>query len=174
MDLINPNTKYKILTDINVSNVSSAVGCLVQKSLIICGGRYFNDDFHDCSVIGKSKMKMEMLEKRRSAAGVLLNYDTLWIVGGLDCDDIGLRTTEFIKLGKHSVKGPDLPFSVYGHSMIKYDEKNIYLIGGSQNDSVSKKTWIVNPANNFQIKDKLQHKIIQRKINYLKYNTFQN
>ena len=37
--------------------------------------------------------------------------------------------------------------------MIKYDEKNIYLIGGSQNDSVSKKTWIVNPANNFQIRD---------------------
>ena len=35
--------------------------------------------------------------------------------------------------------------------MIQYDEKFIYIIGGYQNGSVSKKTWIVNPNNEFKI-----------------------
>ena len=38
--------------------------------------------------------------------------------------------------------------------MIKYDEKSIYIIGGVQNGlSSSKKTWIVDPTNGFQIKE---------------------
>ena len=37
--------------------------------------------------------------------------------------------------------------------MIQYDEKSIYIIGGYQNGSLSKKTWIVNPKNGFEIKE---------------------
>ena len=38
--------------------------------------------------------------------------------------------------------------------MIQYDEKSIYIIGGSQNGSgFSNKTWIVDPTNEFQIKE---------------------
>ena len=33
----------------------------------------------------------------------------------------------------------------------QYDEKSIYIIGGDQNGSLSKKTWIVNPTNGFKI-----------------------
>ena len=35
--------------------------------------------------------------------------------------------------------------------MIQYDEKSIYIIGGFQNGSISNKTWIVDPTNEFQI-----------------------
>ena len=35
--------------------------------------------------------------------------------------------------------------------MIQYDEKSIYIIGGDQNGSISNKTWIVDPTNEFQI-----------------------
>ena len=34
-----------------------------------------------------------------------------------------------------------------------YDEKSTYIIGGYQNGSLSKKTWIVNPKNGFEIKE---------------------
>ena len=38
--------------------------------------------------------------------------------------------------------------------MIQYDEKSIYIIGGRQNDSgFSNKTWIVDPTNEFKIKE---------------------
>ena len=63
-------------------------------------------------------------------------------------------TTEFISLDEtsSSSKGPSLPFSVFGHTMIKVNESTIYLIGGVQSGSVSRKTWIINPTKNFQIK----------------------
>ena len=37
--------------------------------------------------------------------------------------------------------------------MIQYNEKSIYIIGGWQNGSRSKKTWIVDPTNEFEIKE---------------------
>ena len=39
-----------------------------------------------------------------------------------------------------------MPFTIFGHSMIQYDEKSIYIIGGYQNDSLSRQTWIVDPT----------------------------
>ena len=92
----------------------------------------FGKPTKDCIVIGEPKNEMEMIEKRYDAASVVLNHDTLWIVGGKDENNIQLRSTEFIKRGQPSVKGPDLPFTVCNHSMIKIDEKSIYLIGGNQ------------------------------------------
>ena len=83
-------------------------------------------------------------------ASVVLDQSTLWIVGGFNGNN-DLSSTEFIKLGQPSVKGSDMPFRIYGHSMIQYDEKSIYIIGGWQNDSRSKKTWIVDPTKEFQI-----------------------
>ena len=55
-------------------------------------------------------------------------------------------------MGQPSVKGRDLPFAISYHSMIQYDEKSIYIIGGVQNGHFSsKKTWIVDPTNEFRI-----------------------
>ena len=58
-----------------------------------------------------------MLEKRYQASSVVLfNETTLWITGPL-------RSTEFVLLEQNPVQGPNLPFSICGHSMIQLPGK---------------------------------------------------
>ena len=147
MDFLNPNAKYQLLAN-NVPRVGYATGGLLQNSPIVCGG--YNSQ--DCVAIGRPEMEMKMIEKRRDAASVTLDQNTHWIVGGKDEHFNELKSTEFIKLGQPSVKGRDLPFTISYHSIIQYDEKSIYIIGGRQNGSYfSNKTWIVDPTNEFKI-----------------------
>ena len=112
VDFLNPNAKYELLAN-NVPRVIGATarafgatGGLLQKSPIVCGANFSRD----CVVIGKPEMEMKMIEKRSYAASVALDQSTLWIVGG--SNGSSLRSTEFIKLGQHSVKGRDLPFTI--------------------------------------------------------------
>ena len=152
MDLLNPNAKYELLAN-NAPRVNWATGGLLQNSPIVCGGWDAQDNIsRDCVVIGQPEMEMKMIEKRQWAASVALDQNTLWIVGGRDEYSNDLISTEFVKLGQPSIKGRDLPFTIWGHSMIQYDEKSIYVIGGWQNEQIfSKKTWIVDPTSEFQI-----------------------
>ena len=151
VDFTNPKAKYKLLAD-NVPRVNYATGGLLQNSPIVCGGEDSQDKIsRNCVVIGQPEMKM--IKKREGAACVAVDQNKLWIVGGRDEQFIDLKSTEFIKLGQPSVKGPDLPFIMSVHSMIQYDEKSIYIIGGYQNNSISNKTWIVDPTNGFQIRE---------------------
>ena len=135
--------------------VSRATGGLLQALPIICGGLEQYSISQNCVVIGKPELETKMIEKRAGAASVVLNPYGLWIVGGQNGYD--LSSTEFIKLGQPSVKGQDLPFSISYHSMIHYDEKSIYIIGGFQNCMRTNKTWIVDPTNWFQIKEGPSH-----------------
>ena len=128
-----------------------ATGGLLQNSSIVCGG-YDGRTSQDCVVIGQPEMEMKMIEKRRDAASVALDQITLWIVGGFNGNN-SLNSTEFIKLGQPSVKGRDLPFRIINHSILQYDERSIFIIGGVQNGLTSKKTWIVDPTNEFEIKE---------------------
>ena len=152
VDFLNPNAKYQVLAN-NMPRVRGATGGLLQNSPVICGGDYGIFSYSkDCVVIGQPKMEMKMIEKRSDAASVMLNQGTLWIVGGHNGSR--LKSTEYIKFGQLSVNGPDLPFKICGHSMIQYNEKSIYIIGGWQEYSFySNKTWIVDPTNGFQIKE---------------------
>ena len=72
------------------------------------------------------------------------------------------NTSEFIKVGQPPVKGPDLPFAIKNHCMVKINHSAIYIIGGHLtvpiNDTVwkiqlSKQSWIINPTNNFQMRE---------------------
>ena len=149
VDLLNPNAKYQLLAN-NVPRVSAATGGLLQTTPIVCGGEDSQEIIlPDCVVIGQTEMKRNMVEKRKLAASVALDQSMLWIVGGRNGSI--LKSTEYIKLDQPSVKGPDLPFTIVGHSMIQYDDKSVYIIGGWQNDLISKKTWIVDPTNEFRI-----------------------
>ena len=119
MDFLNPKAKYQLLAN-NVPRVSGATGGLLQNSPIICGGMDSQDNIsQDCVVIGQPEMETKMIEKRKGAASVALDSGTLWIVGGYNGKDF-LSSTEFIKLGQLSVKGPDLPYPNFGHCMIQY------------------------------------------------------
>ena len=104
-----------------------------------------------------------MKEKRGYSSSVVLNDQTLWIVGG----ESGSRnrkssklfnTTEFITMDKnktlHQSNGPELPFPISCHCMVQLNSSSIYLIGGETAINVqSKKTWILrNPMEkNFTI-----------------------
>ena len=177
VDFLNPNAKSQLSAD-NVPRVDWATGGLLQNSPIVCGGRDKQlKILQDCVVIGQEwrffssllnflnlgfalnrflrflRPEIRMIEKKINAASVALDQSTLWIVGGRDEFYNALTSTELIKLGQPSVKGSELPFKISEHSMIQYDEKSIYIIGGYQNGSLSKKTWIVNPKNGFEIKE---------------------
>ena len=52
-----------------------------------------------------------------------------------------------------SVNGPVLPFTISEHCMVKYDDNSIYIIGGKQNGVFSNKTWIMDPRNDFQLRE---------------------
>ena len=104
-----------------------------------------------------------MLEKRSWTSGIVLNYPekTLWITGGVaefnytETGGIagrGHSSSEFIYLNKPAEKGPDLPFEIRDHCMIKYNDSAIFIIGGKFLNK-SSKTWIIDPTNNFTIRD---------------------
>ena len=63
-----------------------------------------------------------------------------------------MNTTKFFSLDKPPQKGPNLPFGVSSHAMIQVSPKAIYLIGGFQDDIIANKTWIIDPTNNFKVK----------------------
>ena len=83
---------------------------------------------------------------------VVLNESKIWITGGVSNNGNVEKSTEIISLDQPLVPGPDLPFTVFAHSMVLVDPTTIYLIGGWQNDQLSNKTWIIDPTNKFQIK----------------------
>ena len=83
---------------------------------------------------------------------VTLNPTTLWVVGGYDTDCEHLNSTEFVTLDHPSAVGPELPFTLKGHSMVKFDNNTIFIIGGYQDGEISNKTWIIDANNGFKIR----------------------
>ena len=161
IDLINPqphvpekmcvysNIKCNFLDDI--PHRIGSVGAILQGQPIICGGYKSPNFCQDCFIIGQPSIKMNMLNKRTSASSVVLNQNTLWIVGGRDGEFDHLCSTEYVKLGQLPVQGPELPFKISSHCMVKYSDNAIYIIGGIQNGIISNKTWIVDPSNGFKM-----------------------
>ena len=92
-----------------------------------------------------------MMIPRSSMSSVVLNESKIWITGGFS-NNGDLKSTEIISLDQPPIPGPDLPFTVYDHSMVLVNPKTIYLIGGFQNGDVSNETWIIDPTKDFQIK----------------------
>ena len=64
--------------------------------------------------------------------GVLLDEKTLWFTGGAYSINnfINNRITELVTLNQPPRRGPDLPFLIHGHCMIKVNNQTIYIIGG--------------------------------------------
>ena len=106
--------------------------------------------------VGQLSPRLErMYEKFKESGTVFCKVlDTgIWYVGGKNHGNKHQSLTHFRPNGGTIVRGPDMPFTICYHSMVQYDEKSIYIIGGMQNGSISKKTWIADPTNGFQIKE---------------------
>ena len=106
-------------------------------------------------------MVINMTEPRLFASSIVLNQNTLWIVGG----EKGKRTnrtyqntTEFISIDSNQEinhkQGPTLPFGISKQCMVQYNSSAIYLIGGQKtSDEMSKDVWIIDPTKNFTLKE---------------------
>ena len=132
---------------------SGCFGTMMKNEPIICGGCYRNitDDsgptvYQDSLIFGQIKL----LQKRAYATCTNLKNSTIWIVGGWNGSQ-DLNTTEFIEQDFSSNQGPELPFSIKDHGMIRFHENFVLIFGGIQNGCRSNKSWIVDPVNGFEI-----------------------
>ena len=109
-----------------------------------------------------------MSAPRLFASSVVLNKNTLWIVGGAIWIIGGVKgkrtklthqnTTEFISINSNQEinhkQGPTLPFGISKQCMVQYNSSAIYLIGGQKtSDEMSKEVWIIDPTKNFTFKE---------------------
>ena len=118
------------------------VGDFLNSSLVLCGES-------DCLLfekIGHRKINFTSNSKRKYASSIKLNESFLWITGGYH-DTYPyqqLNSTEIISTGGAATESINLPFTVYGHCMIKYSQNKVLLIGGVQNKTRrSERTWII-------------------------------
>ena len=157
LDLIDPNF-ICIFKDERAKRGGEAIGGMITNQAIIVGGsswglgpknpgqNYIILGNNHCSNDNDDNNFKTFDQRSNGDAGVVLNRNTFWITGN--------ETTEFIKLNQPSFQGPKLPFLIHSHSMIQIDSKTVYIIGGSQNGSNSKKSWIIkNPMEKFEIKE---------------------
>ena len=94
-----------------------------------------------------------MITDRFSASSIVLKQQQLWVTGGIKRPFTPLNSTEIVTLNQpNSIQGPELPFTIYGHTMVQIDPKTILIIGGYQNHDISRKTWFVDLSIGFEIK----------------------
>ena len=152
--LINPNLSFtfqdKRLSKLHMCNG----GGILQNQILICGGLqgFVTPQIYenDIVVLGQQSQPTnnKLLESRGYSKSVVLNDEKIWIIGGRQ-----KNTTEFVFPDQSPIKGPDMPFTLSSHEVIKVDEKRIFILGGYQNGKPSNKTWIVDPTNNFDVEE---------------------
>ena len=157
IDLINPKSKSDIVENEN-GNIYGATGGILQNKIVLCGGHDKEDNVsNQIKIIGLPNYDSKMTVPRMHARSIVLNKSQIWVTGGVDPNhvpDIALNSTEIISLNEPPVPGPDLPFAAFCHSMILVNPTTIYLIGGIALDSQNgHKTLIIDPTNDFQIKE---------------------
>ena len=119
------------------------MGGLINETPILCGGFDSNGATYDsCIVFSQPKKSIKMIEPRYSAANVVLNETTLWIIGGHHGSK-RLSSTELITLDPAtSVNGPALPNGLSHSCAFKYNDTHIYLTGGFGDSDWTNKVWI--------------------------------
>ena len=179
LDLIDTKMNYDdVFKDWNIQGRFLGPTCGILKNkkqeerFVICGGKspygidIYPASYSTCIVLESSTKQFcksfDLLADRAIISSVQLNENTLWVTGG--CGRLGeidwrtiteQKSTEFISLDEPPVKGPDLPLTIIGHSIVKVDSKTIYIIGGKymyKENVFMKDTWICDPTNNFKFK----------------------
>ena len=154
MDIFDPKFKWtfpvrnKWLFSSECSSKTQFATVLRNKIVIL--------ESHKYHIMGSPRLTKAMLNPKHGFAAIVIDdKEKLWIVGGTFFNDkTSKSSTEFISFDNDPTPGPNLPFNIHGHKVIQLDENSIYLIGGIINGSLScKRTWIVNPKDNFKIKE---------------------
>ena len=153
IDLINPMNVCQPWAD-HPTGTDYAAGAFINNALHICGGTTPDETYSDdCYLIGPTSAESTTSLRTGSqvSAGVS-HLGSLLYTGGdskyfskirnkvdiihafLDFVSDGnlLKRTELLSANEAS-PGPDLPYPVYGHCIVKLTDDSFYLIGG-QND----------------------------------------
>ena len=111
-----------------------------MKAILICGGYKKNSgetSSNVCFILDKysSKLFATMIEKRAFAASLITNENSLWVTGGYwsggGDEDNFLSSTEYVTKNGESVRGPELPLTLAGHTVIGINSTLSMLIGGT-------------------------------------------
>ena len=128
-----------------------AVGAMFNNTPMLCGGYDASfSSYYSCISFQTSQWTQthSLNVDRSSAAGVLINSTTFWILGGSYDDG---DSTEFILQGHpYGVPGPKLPYGLEEMCAVKRSAHEIFVIGGLDGSKeVKNEVWIYNPQNGF-------------------------
>ena len=122
---------------------------------------FFRKTIMECIIIGTTNHYFNMNISRNYASSVVLNKDTLWIVGGKN-EKGWPNTTEIINIDSNQeiyhCNGIEMEFGFSKHCMVQYNSSAIFLIGGIKSKypyifgEISRETWIFDPTQDFEYK----------------------
>ena len=149
IDLANFNVSCDTFGQLETARGGS-VGGVLENTPIVCGGSATLIK-QSCLIFGQSQ-SVTMAEPRYGAASIVLNTTTMWVLGGYDGSNY-LSSSEFLTLD-NAVAGPSLPYKMGYHCAVKFNESQIYVIGGYYNDLSDRShyVYIFNPLDNFSYK----------------------
>jgi hypothetical protein len=130
IDLEDASNICQNLEDYPIQVYGAVGGLLNQGDPLVCGG---HPATNVCYVVNQPGQSSEMLEERYTSASLTLNSNHLWITGGYNSNGY-LQTSEFVSIGQAAVKGPDLPYVVSDHCLVRVNSSTALLCGGENND----------------------------------------
>ena len=133
--------------------VTGATGGVIGKTVVICGGHKADWSVSDecySLTFNKRTFVTNMSVRRRYAASIVLNNNTLWVTGGSTGGSTGgplsvgyLASTEKVRL-EGTVPGPDLPMAIYLHTIVAINSTVSMLIGGYDGSNSTLSTFYHN------------------------------
>ena len=161
IDLIDPNFKKIVTTSWN-KRCGSFCG-IVGNQPFFGGGSYMPkwNPLKNVRILNKKKEIIELETPRQYAASCKISQNAYLISGGCSEKDAGrpsLKTSEIIEFKPEEDKwivrkGMDLPFEIYRHSAVKWDENTIYIIGvisAIPIGSEEVRTWILDMEGSYR------------------------
>ena len=107
-----------------------AAGALFDNQVIVCGGQTPEDDYStDCHLISPNTTEAVVSLNIGSKSSAAIEFQEKLLLSGGFGDDESINRTEFISLTQ-TYSGPDLPYSVEGHCLIKTGNDDFMLTGG--------------------------------------------
>ena len=107
-----------------------AAGALVDNQVILCGGITPENDYStDCHLISPNTTEAVVSLNIGSSSSAAIEFQEKLLLSGGYGNEEYLNRTEFINLTQ-TYPGPDLPYSVEGHCLIKTGNDDFMLTGG--------------------------------------------
>ena len=126
-----------------------AAGAFLNQKLHICGGYNTNNysTYETCFLISPTSAEPTLNLTIGSDESAAINFQgKLWYTGGENLDTGSLMRTEILS-DAQVFPGPDLPYPVRGHCIVKVSEETILITGGATSGLTktnNRQTWFYN------------------------------